>query len=477
MSSLVMGVVGLAACAGAVQAEKPMSSYYTRYLQKKSAIVQVKAGEPDITTTHMTNAVAELMPAPLDAPAEEIGLPAETMPVPAPAPAPGPVPAPVVDAHVAGPHEYGPDCHQEKEGHCARFMAFLRDTFERFRPHGKDDCCHDEGHGEGGCLEGHCGDDGCGRGRFIAGAGFLLIQPRWENNKAFGLLIANQTDGFTSTSVGFTNFDYDYELAPRVWGGWVGCDGFGVRGSFWFLDQSANAETVTLQNPGVGESLLLLPTLPGLEALGTPVATLGDLPLTLKVENDLELHTLDLEATQILESCGWAFQLSGGARYSRILQTYRASGLQLDDAEIAPGVVDPQSFSAVASNRFEGIGPTVSAEARRALGYGISVFGNVRGSLLFGTSRRESTVAESATNLATGNFEPVSATSGSESNEDVLPVGEVEVGAEWSYNTCSHRYFIQTGWVGQVYHNLGSATDNNGNLGFTGLSLSAGIQF
>src|SRR5262249_50658941 len=68
----------------------------------------------------------------------------------------------------------------------------------------------------------------------------------------------------------------------------------------------------------------------------------------------------------------------------------------------------------------------------------------------------------------------------------VLPIGELEIGVEYSRNVGRAKAFVQTGFVGQVWWGGGNASniDPNGftsaasqNFGFVGLALRAGIRY
>lgn len=86
----------------------------------------------------------------------------------------------------------------------------------------------------------------------------------------------------------------------------------------------------------------------------------------------IDLQTADLEATVTQRVRNWDTLLAAGARYGKL-------GYLNDDPNIA-------FFEGVGSATFEGVGPTVALEGRRRLGgSAFSLYGNVRGSALFGT--------------------------------------------------------------------------------------------
>jgi hypothetical protein len=67
----------------------------------------------------------------------------------------------------------------------------------------------------------------------------------------------------------------------------------------------------------------------------------------------------------------------------------------------------------------------------------------------------------------------------------LMPVGELEVGAEYGYQFGRARVFAQTGLVGQIWWGAGNASDtadnlssdSSSNLGFIGLVFRAGVTY
>jgi hypothetical protein len=68
---------------------------------------------------------------------------------------------------------------------------------------------------------------------------------------------------------------------------------------------------------------------------------------------------------------------------------------------------------------------------------------------------------------------------------DVIPVGELEIGGEYSRDLGRYRLFAQAGLVGQVWWGAGNAANNNSggspnnssDLGFLGFVFRGGISF
>jgi hypothetical protein len=66
-----------------------------------------------------------------------------------------------------------------------------------------------------------------------------------------------------------------------------------------------------------------------------------------------------------------------------------------------------------------------------------------------------------------------SSTASVDDDRDMVPVGELETGLEWTNN----RFFVQGSIIGQSWFGLGTATSKQGNLGLFGGSFGAGIRF
>jgi len=306
------------------------------------------------------------------------------------------------------------------------------------------DDCH-KGHKHGG-------------GTITGGLGFYYIQPHYETNPAYTFSITAQ-DG--TSQVRQNDFDYDYDFAPILWLGWANCDGFGFRARTWWYENDASTQ---LTNDGTFSIDSAAPL--GLQNTST---TAGDVLL---FSTDIKIRVYDLEATQSYNVGGWNLLLAGGVRYAHLSQSYNHLEAPLN------GQVDAIS----SGSTFKGFGPTVALEVRRDLGNtGLTIYGSARGSVLFGNSSQDSS---QVVNNVPDAF-------ASTSRDDVLPITELEIGAEWGYNLGRGRLFAQGALVGQVWHGAGNAaqnemipvlvdpevSDNSSNLGLFGIKLAVGINY
>jgi hypothetical protein len=114
---------------------------------------------------------------------------------------------------------------------------------------------------------------------------------------------------------------------------------------------------------------------------------------------------------------------------------------------------------------------------------GLTLYGSSRASLLYGHGQQ----------TAASNVNVFSFGEGADSSrDDLLPILEAELGAEWSSDMGGMRVFLQAALVGQVWFGAGNASratspdtlgplaggvEDDSNLGFFGITVSAGISY
>lgn len=136
--------------------------------------------------------------------------------------------------------------------------------------------------------------------------------------------------------------DHSFEFAPRFFGGFQTCEGWGGQISYWELETGASRT---------------------------------NLP---QVLHDLDLQTVDVELTRTCEAGEWSIQLGAGGRWGDIESSY---------------------FSLVSPNQrlttnFEGTGPTAVLNLRRPLGSGNwALVGEGRASFLYGNTSVDAPLA------------------------------------------------------------------------------------
>jgi hypothetical protein len=368
---------------------------------------------------------------------EQIGAPKTSGPAGMPAAAPAPTPAPAAS--------HGP-------------ITTVNPTWTKL-PHG-----HPEWVGVGAFPAESLGCDHCGnRGGFLAGIGFYYVKPHWETNPAY-TAVNNLVGGGNPTVIRAEEFDYDYDFAPLIWIGYTNAEDFGVRLRHWRLDFSQGYNLTNDGLTGIDSAAPL-----GLQNLST---TLGD---QLAFESDLNIQVWDAELIQGFQACNWNFLLAGGVRYVHLSQSY--NHFELPDNGVGNTLVD----GGTSGHQIKGFGPTLAVEVRRPVGMGLSVYGSARGSVIFGEAKQRS--FQMVNNLPS--------TIANSDRDDLLPISEYEIGAEFNREMSGMRFFAQAALVGQVWYGAGNAannemipvlvdpevSDNSSNLGLFGLRFAIGVNY
>ena len=96
----------------------------------------------------------------------------------------------------------------------------------------------------------------------------------------------------------------------------------------------------------------------------------------------------------------------------------------------------------------------------------------MRGSVLFGDGKMASSTQEDL--LLANQF----VTLRSSTRDDLLPIGEVQIGAEWTRRLYyGGLLYFRGAFEGQYWAGVGNATSEDGNLGFLGFSATLGLNF
>lgn len=268
--------------------------------------------------------------------------------------------------------------------------------------------CDVAGCGVGGCDSSYCGLEGCcGSGCCDGGmCGCSNCCPRYGLSAGveFTYLQLNVSDATIDE-------EFDWEAAPRVWIGYQGASGWGVRGRYWDFDTDQSFQAVSE----------LVDDDPD-QVLGATV-----------FNQQIELYAADLELTKyfcVLNTDCWA---SFGARHARL---HSEANLQLAIFDLSGGGGDDASVIAEnVSRTFEGTGPTFGIDFRRQIMQSrFAALCNMRGSVLWGSNdlRVQGNVIEvipvGAGDLAVNDFDDL-AISGNSNKE--MWVGELQAGGEW----------------------------------------------
>jgi hypothetical protein len=353
----------------------------------------------------------------------------------------------------------------------------------------------------GPCCPCECGP--VGHSGVIGGVGLYLIQPYFENNPAYNILVENHDIKPPIIKVDRVNVSHHLDAAPLVWLGYETEDGLGGRARYWYFRQGTS-QTVNLSpftgtfhvvhkdNPPHDEISQDSGTLTtatsavplGLQAFGDTLSLMhGPEATSFTITTKLEVQVADLEAFQEFKAYGCDFLLSGGLRLVRIAQAYNAFDAQSTST---------REFRALLSNyTFQGAGPVLAIEVRRPFGEsGLSLYSSGRGSVLFGSA--DQTASFGGQELRNDDPNPQLAR---QHRSRGLPIGELEVGVEYGRSVGRSRVFGQLALVGQDWFGAGNASRStmatpptgpnpavggsavDSNIAFFGLSVRIGVNY
>jgi hypothetical protein len=321
-----------------------------------------------------------------------------------------------------------------------------------------------------GCNEGACGL-ACdrpayeppmrGRGHFIGEVGASFLVPFATSRLAYNTIVAG-----VPTS---TDFPRQVDTGVGASFGYLFHTGWGVRGEYDYLRGSIS----TSVNSAV----------PGTTIIAGPIVS-PSLALQAGVGVDqfsftqrLEMHSTNIELLK--ETCllDTTLLFSVGGRFTQMTQGY--SALRTNPGGVSPAAAiafDRESFDS--GNRFQGWGPTMSFEAVRPLGCGFSLYGNLRGSFLWGTDRFDQDYGSQVTSVNGGvPGTTVVQTSSTAFDTRVVSILETEAGVQMGHRFGRCYVFARVGGVYQYWWDVGNPTRANGNLSFIGGAAKLGITF
>jgi len=316
---------------------------------------------------------------------------------------------------------------------------------------------------------------------FFADGGFLMVHSYIANNPAFIL------QGPHVSTIPKTNFNYDVNFAPRVTLGGITNNGYGVRATWWQLDDATTTHVfpstdATLQTT---VSSVPVPGLPGFTAPGPVAEQTKIFKDQVEFDNHLHLTVADLEGFKDFSGERWSVLMGTGARYLYLSQNY--TGFDLDKGKLTSKKTTLNLLGATdyltTGRAFTGIGLTDFIEVRRRILPGFSWYASARGSLLFGdtgTDSYQQTVEDLKTTPPKGKSATtvlVTSTQPSVSGNKILDMADFETGMDISMLWGRSILFVRAGLADQTLLGAGSATSTHGNISFFGLRFSAGFNY
>jgi hypothetical protein len=288
------------------------------------------------------------------------------------------------------------------------------------------------------------------KGGLEAGVSLFFAKPQMK--ESFQATVVDVATG----TLGLVPFSFDNDISPRVWLGYFGDSGAGVRARYWQYDHNADPLSLVATPttfPGVSAVTVIFPS-----AIST--AAPGDV---LSVGSGLEVHTLDIEGAMRNEVMGINMLVSAGFRWASMEQNF-------DSVVIGAGQIPTGALNW--TRNFEGGGLTAAADAKKRIGgSAFAVFGSARGSLLYGEKELRRSVFGDVTppSAATPPFAVL------ENADEVSGIFELALGGEWSRQTKNFgNFFVRGTYETQLWTAAGAPTLTF--LGFDGVSLAFGFE-
>jgi len=242
-----------------------------------------------------------------------------------------------------------------------------------------------------------------------------------------------------------------FELSPRIWLGYVGESGFGIRGRWFQYQHTLNAGTGTADEED-SDGLNLIGEIGGL------YFGLEREDYELTTRNQLDVYAVDVDFMQRIDFEYWQANLGAGLRTGGVKRRTSVEWVPLIEGE--------EREAGLLATTFEGVGPTIFAELKRPIGAGgLSLIANARGSLLFG-DRRVYLQYDGEEEFGDHVL----------ASEGLVAVGEIQFGVEYArrlgYGTIG---FAQCLWEGQIWSDATHVAVLSDDLGLMGLALNFGI--
>lgn len=255
--------------------------------------------------------------------------------------------------------------------------------------------------------------------------------------------VVSRTDSFSTDAHGIDGL----VPAPRLWGGYVCDNGWGVQFRYWELNTSSNyADPYFLTGDTFGF------------ASGT----------------NLEMYALDLELVK--EFCFYDWNMVGTFGY-RHAQRDTNETIGFNGAIAHGGGTTTFAGSASGIATFEGDGLTFSLSGYRCSSccWGLQWFWNARGSVLFGDSYAG---ALTQAQLVRPGGDASQVNGGYAGDSDSIFVAEFQVGAQWStpLKCMGSRFFARGAFEYQHWGEMGAAagaTSTVGDIGVGELTMNA----
>ena len=296
----------------------------------------------------------------------------------------------------------------------------------------------------GGCCETSANKTG-----FNAGVTLLFAKPHFK--EAFQVSNINTLTGVMT----LLPFEYDYELSPRVWFGFQNEQGLGLRASYWSFDGQGLARNLSTNGSEIWGAHVVNTMFPSNIFAAIPGSQMS-------VSDYLTTQTVNLVGTYDVEDAAAQILAGAGLRYAKLEQGFAAT--------VQSPV--PADFHQLTWSRvFEGLGPTVTMDAKKRLGQSrFSAVASGGGALLYGSKTLSRTVINDQT--PAGQAPPFLQLNDA---DEVVGIGEMNLGLEWgTFLPSGHQALLRGVYEGQLWAEAGAPT--LGFLGFQGFGIQMELK-
>ncbi|MFO0876684.1 MAG: Lpg1974 family pore-forming outer membrane protein [Gemmataceae bacterium] len=205
----------------------------------------------------------------------------------------------------------------------------------------------------------------------------------------------------------------------------------------------------------------------------------GLAPDTFVASNHTEIHSGDLEAIGVYNSSCWTLLGGVGVRYVNLRQNYDVLRTNPGGSP-TPGVeftIDRETSNA--THNLDAMGPTLGCEFSRRIGEtGFALYGMGRGSLLVGQHRFGVTTERRLRgDILGGIVDNTDRFLDNRTVHDIVPIGELEVGAQYTRDMGHCNLIVRAGFQCQTWIDAGTAIDSSGDLDFYGGTFLIGLQY
>lgn len=345
-----------------------------------------------------------------------------------------------------------------------------------------------------------CAPEPVARGGWYASAGVLYLKQVGGSNTAFSTDTYSAVDPVTGQSellsTSLTNFSQNYKWSGRAEIGVKDASGFGLRARFFWINDSSSIKFTD----AVGDQTVISDADPlggtaynttsGLvfnsaNALGINMTSVGtaSAPSDVTFSRRLKLRAYDFDVTSdcrrgCLETTWFA-----GIRYMTIDQNYDATETVLSPDLIEHPNVIPIAQNFTSQHSLQAWGPTVGVEGRYPILDSLKGFAGARFGILYAEGPTSASLV--LTPRADAAFQ-VANTAVVGNRCLGLPIGELELGAEYSrvLGCDGPELFIRGSVLGLAYWGAGNAARVNSSnepanedLYFFGFSATIGIRY